>query len=151
MSSLQQQLIQLLRQPIIDLGYEFIGLRWLATQRPATLRLYIDGPQGISVEDCATVSRQVSSLLDVEDPLRSPYQLEVSSPGLARPLFTPDHYQRFLGSSVALLLQSAVNDRRKWCGVLQAVEGTTILISVEENTQAFELSNIQEAHLIPPV
>lgn len=150
MSSLQQQLMQLLKQPIIDLGYEFIGLRWLATQRPATLRLYIDSPQGISVEDCATVSRQVSSLLDVEDPLRSPYQLEVSSPGLARPLFTPEHYQRFLGSSVALLLQSAVNDRRKWCGVLQAVAGTTILISVEENTQAFELSNIQEAHLIPP-
>jgi ribosome maturation factor RimP len=151
LSSVQEQLIQLLKQPIIDLGYEFIGLRWIANQRPATLRLYIDSSCGISVEDCATVSRQVSSLLDVEDPLRSPYQLEVSSPGLARPLFTPEHYQRFLGSSVAVLLQSAVHDRRKWCGVLQAVEGTTVLITVEESTQAFELSNIQEAHLIPPV
>ncbi len=151
MPSLQEQLIQLLKQPIIDLGYEFVGLQWIAHQRSATLRLYIDSPQGITVEDCATVSRQVSSILDVEDPVRSPYQLEVSSPGLERPLFTPDHYQRFLGSPVALVLHSALHERRKWSGVLQAVEGTSVLINVGESTQAFELSNIREAHLIPPV
>ncbi|MFT8258239.1 MAG: ribosome maturation factor RimP [Candidatus Symbiodolus clandestinus] len=151
MSSLPKRLMELLQQPIEALGYEYVGLQLLANRRPAILRIYIDKPQGVSVEDCATVSRQVSCLLDIQEPLTGSYQLEISSPGLERPLFTLEHYQRFKGSKVVILLQIPLQECRQFRGVLQEVDDQGILLQGEKGSQRIEFSNIREAHLVPTI
>ncbi len=117
--------------------------------RTSTLRIYIDSEDGINVDDCADVSHQVSAVLDVEDPITVAYNLEVSSPGLDRPLFTAEHYARFVGEEVTLVLRMAVQNRRKWQGVIKAVDGEMITVTVEGKDEVFALSNIQKANLVP--
>ena len=92
---------------------------------------------------------QVSAVLDVEDPITVAYNLEVSSPGLDRPLFTAEHYARFVGEEVTLVLRMAVQNRRKWQGVIKAVDGEMITVTVEGKDEVFALSNIQKANLVP--
>ena len=104
---------------------------------------------GINVDDCADVSHQVSAVLDVEDPITVAYNLEVSSPGLDRPMFTAEHYVRFTGEEVALVLRMAVQNRRKWQGIIKAVDGEMITVTVEGKDEVFALSNIQKANLVP--
>jgi ribosome maturation factor RimP len=95
--------IEVLIQPVIeDMGYELVGIEYVASGKHSILRVYIDSEQGIGLSDCETVSRQLSSIFDVEDPITMPYNLEVSSPGIERPLFHIKHYQRFLGNDITL-------------------------------------------------
>ena len=108
--------------PVEALGFELVGIGFIRG-RTSTLRIYIDSEDGINVDDCADVSHQVSAVLDVEDPITVAYNLEVSSPGLDRPLFTAEHYARFVGAEVTLVLRMAVQNRRKWQGVIKAVDG----------------------------
>ncbi len=115
----------------------------------STLRIYIDSEDGINVDDCADVSHQVSAVMDVEDPITVAYNLEVSSPGLDRPLFTAEHYARFTGEEVSLVLRMAVQNRRKWQGVIKGVDGEMITVTVEGKDEVFALSNIQKANLVP--
>ena len=126
--------------PVEALGYELVGIEFIRG-RTSTLRIYID--------DCADVSHQVSAVMDVEDPITVAYNLEVSSPGLDRPLFTAEHYVRFLGEEVTLVLRMAVQNRRKWQGVIKAVDGEMITVTVEGKDEVFALSNIQKANLVP--
>ncbi len=99
MASKQEQLHTLIAPVVAALDCELWGLDFLTQGRYSTLRIYIDreGEEGVTLEDCERVSRQVSSVLDVEDPISSRYTLEVSSPGMDRPLFTPEHYGRYIG------------------------------------------------------
>ena len=91
-----------LLQPLVeDLGYEFVGIERSSNPKNPVLIIYIDTPDGIAVEDCEKVSREVAALLDVEDPIPGQYRLEVSSPGLDRPLFTLEHFGQFTGESGA--------------------------------------------------
>lgn len=87
--------------------------------------------------------------MDVEDPITVPYNLEVSSPGLDRPLFTAEHYNRFMGEEVSLVLRMAVQNRRKWQGTIKSVDGEMITVHVEGSDEVFALSNIQKANLVP--
>ncbi len=96
MSTLEQKLTEMITAPVEALGYELVGIEFIRG-RTSTLRIYIDSEDGINVDDCADVSHQVSAVLDVEDPISVAYNLEVSSPGLDRPMFTADHYARFQG------------------------------------------------------
>ena len=151
MTGLEKQLTELLEAPVAASGYEFVGLEFIRAGEHFTphcvFLLIIEN--GIDVHDCAEVSRQVSAVMDVEDPITVAYNLEVSSPGLERPLFKPAHYQQFIGHDVNLVLKMAVNNRRKWRGVITAIEGEIVTITLDGTEEQFALSNISKANLIP--
>ncbi|KMK51838.1 ribosome maturation protein RimP [[Actinobacillus] muris] len=149
MATLEQKLQTLVQDSIDAMGFELVGIECQRAGRFMTVRLYIDKEGGVTIEDCSDVSRQVSAIFDVEDPIADKYNLEVSSPGLDRPLFTLAHYQRFIGREVVIHLRLPMFDRRKWQGELVSVEGEFISLNVEGNVQTFAFSNIQKANLIP--
>lgn len=149
MATLEQKLQELLTAPVEDLGFELVGIECQRAGRYLTVRLFIDTENGVTIDDCADVSRQVSAILDVEDPIADKYNLEVSSPGLDRPLFTLAHYQRFVGSDVSVHLRLPIGDRRKWQGKLEKVEGDMVTLIVDGNSQTFAFSNIQKGNIIP--
>ncbi|MCC8365163.1 ribosome maturation factor RimP [Xenorhabdus sp. PB61.4] len=148
MSTLEQKLTAMISAPVEALGYELVGLEFIRA-RVSTLRVYIDSEEGITVDDCADVSHQVSAVLDVEDPIPGLYNLEISSPGLDRPLFKAEHYQRFMGEEISLMLRMAMQNRRKWQGIIKAVDGEMITVTVDGKDEVFALSNIQKANLVP--
>ncbi|MDR0806630.1 MAG: ribosome maturation factor RimP [Enterobacteriaceae bacterium] len=148
MATLEQKLTELISAPVEALGFELVGIEFIRG-RQSTLRIYIDSDAGINVDDCADVSYQVSAVLDVEDPITTAYNLEVSSPGLERPLFNAAHYQRFIGEEVSLTLRMGVQNRRRWVGTIKSVEGEMITLNVEGKDEVFALSNIQKANLVP--
>lgn len=149
MATLEYKLQTLVQDSVEAMGFELVGIECQRTGRFLTVRLYIDKDGGVSIEDCTDVSRQVSAIFDVEDPVADKYNLEVSSPGLDRPLFTLEHYQRFIGRDVVIHLRIPMLDRRKWQGTLVAVEGDLITLNVEQNSQQFAFGNIQKANLVP--
>jgi ribosome maturation factor RimP len=148
LSTLEQKLTELITDPVEALGYELVGIEFVRG-RTSTLRIYIDSEKGITVDDCADVSHQVSAVMDVEDPITVAYNLEVSSPGMERPLFTAEHYLRFIGEEVSLVLRIAVQNRRKWQGIIKSVEGEMITVTVQDKDEVFALSNIQKANIVP--
>ncbi|RAW99817.1 ribosome maturation factor RimP [Photorhabdus sp. HUG-39] len=148
LSTLEQKLTAMISAPVEALGFELVGLEFIRA-RVSTLRIYIDSENGITVDDCADVSHQVSAVLDVEDPISVLYNLEISSPGLERPLFTAEHYQRFIGEEVSLVLRIAMQNRRKWLGIIKTVDGEIITVTVDGKDEVFALSNIQKANLVP--
>ncbi|CAG19031.1 ribosome maturation factor [Photobacterium profundum] len=149
MTALEMQLTELLEASVNASGYELVGLEFIRAGEHSTLRVFVDHENGINVEDCAEASRQISAVMDVEDPITVAYHLEVSSPGLERPLFKAAHYQQFVGHEVNLVLKMAMNNRRKWKGDIVAVEGELITLKVDGNDETFALSNISKANLIP--
>ncbi len=148
LSTLEQKLTEIISAPVEALGFELVGLEYIRA-RVSTLRVYIDSEEGITVDNCADVSHQVSAVLDVEDPIPGLYNLEISSPGLERPLFKAEHYQRFIGEKVSLVLRMAMQNRRKWQGIIKAVDGEMITVTVDGKDEVFALSNIQKANLVP--
>lgn len=149
MTGLERQLTEMLESAVVASGYELVGLEFIRAGEHSTLRIYIDHENGITVEDCAEVSHQVSAVLDVEDPISVAYSLEVSSPGLDRPLFKPAHYEQFIGQEVNVVLKMAVANRRKWKGEIHSVDGEAITLMVDGQQEEFALSNISKANLIP--
>lgn len=133
------------------MGYEFVGMEMQRQGRNSLLRIYIDKEDGITVEDCSKVSRQVSAMLDVEDPIKGEYTLEISSPGLDRPLFEIAQYQKFIGSRVKLRLQAPLNGRRKLAGDLIRVEAMNIHILVDAVEIVVPFSSIEKANVIADI
>ncbi|QEP43638.1 ribosome maturation factor RimP [Ectothiorhodospiraceae bacterium BW-2] len=142
---------QLLAPSITALGFEMWGVLLLSQGRHSVLRVFIDSPDGITVDDCATVSRQLSAVLDVEDPIRGDYTLEVSSPGLDRPLFTPAQVERYCGQTVSVRLRQMVSGRRKFQGVVTRVEsdGSIALDLGGEDELSFTMEEADRVHLVP--
>lgn len=149
MATLEQKLQDLVLDSIKAMGFELVGIECQRAGRFLTVRLYIDKEGGVTIDDCSDVSRQVSAIFDVEDPITDKYNLEVSSPGLDRPLFTLEHFQRFVERDVVIHLRIPMLDRRKWQGKLVAVEGDLITLNVEGRPQTFAFGNIQKANLVP--
>ena len=149
MATLEQKLTEILQSSVEDLGCELWGIECQRAGRYLTVRLFIDKEGGVTIDDCADVSRQVSAVLDVEDPIADKYNLEVSSPGLDRPLFTLAQYQRFIGQEIAVHLRISMSDRRKWQGVLEKIEGDMLTLVVDGQPQIFVFGNIQKANVIP--
>ncbi|MFZ5638957.1 MAG: ribosome maturation factor RimP [Pseudomonadota bacterium] len=152
----------LLSPTVQALGLELLGVEYLPSPGGALLRLYIDAtaedaaaepPRMIGIEDCETVSREVSALLDVEDPISGHYTLEVSSPGVDRPLFAPAQFARFIGEQAKVTLKLPQDGRRRFQGGIAAVEGDRIAFEVEAKPEpqrvevAFD--NIEKARLVP--
>lgn len=131
MTTLVGKLTDLLGPTIAAMGYQLWGVEYLPNGKNSVLRLFIDSDRGIDIDDCADVSRQVSGLLDVEDPLAGEYNLEVSSPGMARPLFVEEHYQRYCGQRVKLKLSTAIEGRRNYSGQIVQVEKGDIKLRLD--------------------
>lgn len=142
-------LVALLKPNIEALGYEFWGLEFApGNKRKSLLRVYIDHEQGISVEDCETVSRQISRVLDVEDPIRAEYTLEVSSPGLDRTLFYKEQYPHYCGEVLSVKTQLPIMGQRNFKGVLAKVLEDSIILVEQDKEFSIEFSNIQKAHVV---
>lgn len=149
MPSTQEKLTDLLAPVVEALGCELWGLEYLTQGRQATLRIFIEKESGVGLEDCEKVSRQVSSVMDVEDPIASQYTLEVSSPGMDRLLFTLDHYQRFIGETVSIKLSRKFEDRKKLKGIIVGVEDDEVVLQVEDEEYLLPVELIERANIIP--
>ena len=148
MSKRTEQLKELLAPVVEDLGYTLWGIQYLQG-RGAVLRLFIDHDDGINVDDCALVSHEVSGVLDVEDPVPGDYNLEVSSPGLDRPLFELSHFERYQGESVQLTLLAPVAGKRKMTATLVAVDGDTLVMELDGESLRVPYSQVDRARLQP--
>ncbi|MBF5055835.1 hypothetical protein Y5W_01129 [Alcanivorax sp. 521-1] len=148
MSKRTEQLKELLTPLVEDLGYTLWGVQYLQG-RGAVLRLFIDHEEGITVDDCARVSQEVSGLLDVEDPIPGEYNLEISSPGLDRPIFELSQFDRYLGEDVQLKLLAPVAGKRKMTATLVAVDGDTLVVTLDGDTLRVPYSQVDRARLQP--
>lgn len=144
---IKESLENIIKPILDDLGYELWGIEYLAQGKYSTLRVYIDKPEGIVIEDCEQASRQISAILDVEDPIKGNYSLEVSSPGIPRPLFYAWQYQRYPGCEINLKLIRPVNGQRKWTGNLVSASEHELVVSVEGENYTIQISNIAKANL----
>ena len=149
MSQLEQKLTAMLEAPVEALGFELIGVEFVRAGKHSTLRVYIDHVDGITVDNCADVSLQASAVLDVEDPINTEYNLEVSSPGMDRPLFKEAHYQQCVGETVQVRLRMPLNDRRNFKGSLVAVENGNITVEVDGQEYILAVANIEKGNLVP--
>jgi len=137
--------------PAIEaMGLELWGVEYLRQGRRATLRVFIDCLSGVTIDDCERVSRQVGAILDVEDPIQGEYTLEVSSPGIDRPLFTPPQFERYLGAEVNIRLRVPLDGRRRFRGVIERVEADRIALLAEGGRLAMPHADIERAELAPP-
>jgi len=150
-ASKQQQIAQMLESTVEALGFELWGLEYLSQGRHTLLRLFIDCESGISVDDCALVSQQVSSVLDVEDPISGDYTLEVSSPGMDRLLFKLEQFPAYLGETVELRLRAPFEGRRKFKGTLKGIEGEDVVVQVDDHEYLIPHSAIDKARIEPRV
>ena len=139
---------ELIGTTVQALGLELWGVELLQQGRYSLLRVYIEREEGVTIEDCEKVSRQVSALLDVEDPIAGEYTLEVSSPGVDRPLFSIEQYAQYVGSEVNLKLRRALDGRRKFKGQIIKVSGDIVGLLVEGTEYDLEHSDIEKASIV---
>ena len=146
--------------PLIeDLGYECVGVEYISNPKNRVVRVYIDSPDGIDVDDCEKVSREISSWMDVEDPVSGEYSLEVSSPGIERPLFRPEHFEQFIGERAEIhLIGPLVNEatgqrQRVFKGVIDRVmradDGVNVVLKTEQGEHTLPLAQLARAKLKP--
>ena len=144
-----QQLQGLIEPLVGTLGYQLWGLEFSAHGKRKLLRVFIDGPQGISVDDCATTSRQISSVLDVEDPISGEYMLEVSSPGMDRPLFNLGQFEQYVGHVVKEKLATPFEGRKHFKGVLSQVDNDEARVVVADFEYSLPMELIEKANVVP--
>ncbi|MCQ4348170.1 ribosome maturation factor RimP [Pseudomonas stutzeri] len=149
MSSKLEQLQALLAPVVEALGYQCWGVEFISQGRHSLLRVYIDHPDGILIEDCEKVSRQISGVLDVEDPISGEYILEVSSPGMDRPLFTLEQFAAHVGAQVKIRLRSPYEGRRNFQGVLRGIEEQDVVVQVDDHEYLLPIDSIDKANIIP--
>lgn len=153
MSSSQDKITQLLKPAVEGLGYELVGIEHLPMGKHTVLRIYIDSTDGITVNDCSRVSHQVSGVLEVEEPIKNAFTLEVSSPGIDRPLFNFEQFEKFVGSKVKLKLYHAIEGKRKIVGLIESINGDDINIKDAESDTTFQLQidDIDKANIISDI
>ena len=148
MATIREKLHTLIAPVVEGLGYELVGIEYLPQGKHSILRIFIDHKDGITLDDCTEVSHQLSALLDIEDPLNGHYNLEISSPGLERPLFVEEHYVRFAGNMVFVRASCPIDGRRKFEGVLKGVEEGDVVVEIGEESFRIPLLQIDKAHLV---
>ncbi|MGI9274673.1 MAG: ribosome maturation factor RimP [Endozoicomonas sp.] len=152
MAGKQSQLEALIGPVVESLDYKLWGIEFNSRGRHSLLRIYIDAldsDSGISLEDCEKVSRQVSGILDVEDPISEEYTLEVSSPGVDRLLFTLEQYTAWAGAEVNLRLRVPYEGRRKYRGIVKGIEEQDVVLVVDDHEFLFPIESIDKAQVIP--
>jgi ribosome maturation factor RimP len=145
-----EDLIQLINPVVADLGLECLGIEYAPSRGNSLLRVYIDvADRPVTIDDCEAVSRELSAQLDVNDPIVGRYTLEVSSPGIDRPLFTPAQFARFIGETAKIALNLPVDGRKRLQGRIVSVDGEVITIDQDGTPMAVPHDNIQKAKLVP--
>lgn len=140
--------VQEIIQPVIeDLGYKLWGCEYLPQGKHSLLRIYIDREEGIGIEDCEKVSKQISSTLDVEDPIAGHYQLEISSPGIPRPLFYAWQYKEYIGEMADLKLYQPIEKTRKISGIIKQADEEFVVVCINEDDMTIPFNNIVKAYL----
>lgn len=141
--------IEAMLMPLVeDLGYELWGCEYLSQGKHSLLRIYIDKEDGINIDDCERVSKQISAFLDVEDPISGNYSLEISSPGIPRPLFYKEQYKRYLGQDVQVKLFKPVNGSRKFTGTILDVSEDVLILQMGEEKIEIPFAHVVKANLI---
>ena len=148
MSSSVTLITELIDTTIQALGLDLWGVELLQQGKYSLLRIYIEREEGVTIEDCEKVSRQVSAIMDVEDPIAGEYTLEVSSPGMDRPLFSVEQYKQYVGSEVDLKLRRPLDGRRKFKGQIIKVSGDIVGLLVEGSEYDLEFSTIEKASIV---
>ena len=150
MAKIVDKVFSIINPIVIDMGYELLGIEYVASGKHSVLRLYIDCEEGVGVNDCETVSQQVSAIMDIEDLINGQYNLEVSSPGIERPLFVIAHYQRFLGNDICLRTYRPIDGRRNFTGCIGSVGETsnTIELVTELGPVTLDIDLIEKANLV---
>lgn len=151
MATKDRQMEEMLGPTVEAMGFGLWGIEYLSQGRHSVLRLYIDRDSGITADDCAAVSTQVSAILDVEDPITGEYTLEVSSPGMDRRLFRLEQYSAYVGEVVDLQLRSPFDGRRKFKGVLKGIEGEDIVVQIDDHEFLLPHDAIDKARVEPRV
>lgn len=144
---IKTDILQLLQPIVAESGYELWGCEYMSQGKHSLLRVYIDKPGGIDITDCQEVSTHISALLDVEDPIPGNYSLEVSSPGIPRPLFCKEHYQRYIGCDIQLKLYKPLNGSRKINATILSVNDNSVILRTDDVEQELQLSQIVKAYL----
>ena len=154
MRNFNPRLYEKLAPLVRGMGFELVGVEYHPNSKNALLRIYIDAEAGVDVDDCADVSHQVSGWLDVEDPISGHYTLEVSSPGLDRPLFLAEHFERFAGHAARIALAAPLAERggRRFKGVLRGLdEAGRVVLEVDGEALAIGIEQIDKARLEPEI
>ena len=149
MDRLEKKLSDLFEPVIESMAYELVGVELTGSGNGTILRIYIDAENGITVDDCQAVSYQVSGILDVEDPLQGHYTLEVSSPGLDRPLVKPEHFEQFTGELVKIRSTEAVLGRKNFKGILESFDGEYLYVAVDNEVYEIPFDIVEKANLVP--
>jgi len=149
MMAKQEQLANIIAPAVEAVGYVLWGIEYIPQGKHAVLRVYIDHEGGIAVDDCEVASKQISAVLDVEDPINSHYTLEVSSPGLDRQLFTPKQFHFYCGDIIHCRVIPPINHRRKLTGELLSVAEEHIVIKVDDVPVIIPFNQIDKAHVVP--
>jgi ribosome maturation factor RimP len=148
-TALRDRLVSIIEPMLEGQGYELVELECTAGRGQGVVRVFIDRPEGIGIEDCERVSRDVSALLDVEDPMPSAYSLEVSSPGFDRVLRKPAHFERFVGARVWVELEAPRDGRRRYTGELKATGAAGVTLEVDGQPVEIAFSEIGRARIAP--
>jgi ribosome maturation factor RimP len=150
MTGKAEEIVELLAPTVQALGMELLGVEYAPSGGSALLRLYIDvADRPVNVEDCEAVSREVSAVLDINDPISSNYTLEVSSPGIDRPLFTLAHFARFVGDQAKVSLRLPQDGRRRVQGKILRAQDGTVAIAEGKGEFVIAMDNIEKARLVP--
>ena len=142
-----QNLLDLFEPEITAMGFELLGIELIKNGHISLLRVYIDKFEGVNIDDCVLVSQQLTGLLDVKDLIKGQYNLEVSSPGIDRPLFTDEQLKKYIGHIVIIKLREKYRGKRKITGVLEAVDNLEIIIKCNENNEKIPSELIDKAKL----
>jgi ribosome maturation factor RimP len=148
-TNLHSSLREVFSPTVERLGYWVSAIELASDPRGLVVRLYIDGPGGVGIADCARVSRELSPVLDVEDPIPDNYNLEVSSPGIDRLIERPEDFNRFAGFRAKVRLQEGLEGRRRYSGDLVGLEGTDFLLQSGETTHRISLADVSTVRLNP--
>ena len=149
MQGTRADLRKLLEPGVSAMGFELVDVEVAGSRHSPTLRVYIDSPAGVNVDDCARVSRQLSALLDVEDPLPGQYTLEVSSPGLDRPLVKPEDFKRFVGETIKVKMHEPLQGRKNFSGRLVDVAADHVVVEVDKEHLDLLFEGMERARLVP--
>lgn len=149
MRHVPEKLRVIVEKVVETMGYELVGIEYLQRDKTGLLRVYIDQQKGINLDDCQAVSHQLSGVLDVEDPIAGNYNLEISSPGLDRPLFKAEDFQRFTGSQVKIKMSRAEGGRKNYKGTIQGLEDDKVILDMQGNEIRLALADIDQSRLIP--
>jgi len=149
MAGVHSQLESLIEPVVESLGCELWGFDYISQGKKSVLRIFIDKAEGVLVDDCEAISRQVSSILDVEDPIRSEYTLEVSSPGMDRRLYKLSQYSEFIGQMMAVKLRMNFEGRRNFSGMLKGIEDDEVILEVDNEEYILPFELIDKANIVP--